>query len=122
MNEIQIKNSGFRSLNIFASVLLFACLCGAVIYYYRNADGQLERELNKLEGLNVAIASETRQLQAGVTAHSDRIGKISDRVGVSKKRVQNICAEVAKSADDADRAIAIIGECEKIIEEVKTQK
>lgn len=122
MNEIQISTGDRNVFIVLAVYTVIVFVCAGVIYYYRGADRQLERELDRIEGLNHELASETRQLQAEIATHSVRIGNVASRVGNSKKRVQDVCVEIEQSAEDADRAIAIISQCEKIVEAIKTQR
>lgn len=122
MNEIKIETNNSDYFGILFAALLFSCFCGAVIYYYRGADGQLEHEFGKVERLNTELASETRQLQAELASHSTGIKTVRNEIGTSRKRIEYIHIEIAKSANDADRAISIIEDCEKIINEVKAQK
>lgn len=112
----------FNFVGIITAILLIAGICAGIVYYYRGASGELESELDNLEKLNSGIASETKQLRHEIASHSTRIGTISNRIGNSKRRVQDVYTEIKQSANDADRAIQIIKECESIIEAVKAQR
>ena len=122
MNDTFFQKSTSHLFTALVGALCLGLVCAGVIYYYRGADRQLERELDRIEGLNHELASETRQLQAEIATHSVRIGNVASRVGNSKKRVQDVCVEIEQSAEDADRAIAIINQCEKIVEAIKTKR
>lgn len=112
----------FNLVGIITAILLIAGICAGIVYYYRGASGELESELNDLERLNSEIASESRQLQAGIASHCAGIKAVRGEVRTSRKRVEHIYSELNKSANDADRAIQIIKECESIIEAVKAQR
>lgn len=122
MNDTFFQKSNSHLFTALVGALCLCLICAGVIYYYRGADRQLERELDRIEGLNHELASETRKLQAEIATHSVRIGNVSSRIGNSKKRVQDVCVEIEQSAEDADRAIGIINQCEKIIETIKAQR
>lgn len=122
MNEIKIQNGSPGIAVICVAVLLLAIVCAGIIYYYRGADGQLESELDKLERNNRELASETRQLQADIAVHGTGIKTVRTEVSKSRERIEHVYIEIGESAEDADRAISIINDCEKIIEKVKTQR
>ena len=122
MNEIKINTNSPSLLGVIAMVVLIAVICAGVIYYYRGADNSLERELANIERLNNQLASETRQLQAGIASHSGRINGIAKSVGKSRERIEHVYSDLEKAGTDADRAIKIIAECQAILEKVKTQK
>ena len=122
VNEVKISTNSPNILGVSAVVVLIACICAAVIYYYRGADNGLERELANIERLNNQLASETRQLQAGIESHGGRINSVAVAVGKSRKRIEHIYTDLEEAGSDADRAIQVIAECQKIIEAVKTQK
>ena len=122
MNEIKIQNSSSSLVGICVAVLFFAAVCAGIIYYYRGADGQLESEFNNLERLNSELASETRQLQTDIASHGAGLKTVRTSIGKSRERIEHVYTEIGQSAEDAYRAIAIIDECEKILEKVKTQR
>ena len=109
-------------MGAIAVFVLIAVICSGLVYYYRNADGKLESELNNIERINAEIASESRQLQAGIADHRDGIKAVRGAVGTSRKRVERVYTEIKQSAEAADRAIQVIDECENIIKAVKTQR
>ena len=102
-------------------VVCFAVLL-AIVYNLTRANSGVEHELKHIEELNSAIASESKQLQTDIAAHDERIASISIRLDSSKKRVHGVSEKIAKSATDVDRAVAIIEDCETIIESVKTKR
>ena len=122
MNEVKISTNSPSILGIIAVVMLVACICAAIIYYYRGADNSLEQELANIERLNNQLASETRQLQAGITSHGAGIAVVRKSVGKSRERIEHVYSDLEKAGSDADRAIQVIAECQNIIEAVKTQK
>lgn len=122
MNEIKINTNSLNLPAIICLVLLIAVICAGVIYYYRGAGGSLERELANIERLNSELASETRQLQAGIASHGAGIAGVRVEVGKSRERIEHIYTYLEEAGSDADRAIQIIAECQSIIEAVKAQK
>jgi hypothetical protein len=122
VNEIKISTNSPSLPAIVGIILFIACFCAAVVYYYRGADNGLERELANIEQLNNQLSSETRQLQAGITSHGAGIAAVGKSVGKSRKRIERVYSDIEKAGSDADRAIAIIADCQKIIEAVKTQR
>ena len=122
MNEIKINANSPGLPGIVAVVLLIVCICAGVIYYYCGAGGEIERELGNLEQLNNQLASETRQLQAGIASHGGRINSVAKSVGKSRERIERVYSDLEEAGNDADRAIQVIAECQKIIEAVKTQR
>ena len=122
MNEVKISTNSPSILGIIAVVMLVACICAGVIYYYRGADNGLERELTNIERLNNQLASETRQLQAGIASHGAGIAVVRKSVSKSRERIEHVYTDLEKAGSDADRAIKIIAKCQNIIEAVKTQK
>lgn len=122
MNEIKINTGSPNIIGIVAAILLIAIICTAIIYYYRGASGKLESELDNIENINAELASETRSLQAGLETHRDRIATVTGRITDSSERISNIYTDIGKTAEDVDRAIKIIDECENIIEAIKTQR
>ena len=122
MNEVKISTNSPSILGIIAVVMLVACICAGVIYYYRGADNGLERELTNIERLNNQLASETRQLQAGIASHGAGIAVVRKSVSKSRERIEHVYTDLEKAGSDADRAIEIIAECQNIIKAVKTQK
>ena len=122
MNEIKISTNNPSILGVVAVVMLVACICAGVIYYYRGADNGLERELANIERLNNQLASETRQLQAGIASHIAGIAVVRKSVGKSRERIEYVYSDLEKAGSDADRAIQVIAECQSIIEAVKAQK
>lgn len=122
MNEIKISTNSTDALGIVALAVLVACICAGIIYYYRGASGEIERELNNLEQLNNQLASETRQLQAGIASHSAGIAVVGKSVNQSRKRIEHVYSDLEKAGSDADRAIQVIAECQAIIETIKTQR
>ena len=103
-------------------MLLIAVVCAGVIYYYRGADNSLERELANVERLNNQLASETRQLQAGIASHGAGIAVVRKSVNQSRKRIEHVYTDLEKAGSDADRAIQVIAECQTILEAVKAQR
>ncbi|MDD3001973.1 MAG: hypothetical protein PHF29_09490 [Candidatus Riflebacteria bacterium] len=122
MREVKICTNSSNFLGIIALFVLVACICAGIIYYYRGAGGEIERELNNLEQLNSQLASETRQLQSGIASHSAGIKAVGSSIGKSRERIEHVYADIEKAGNDADRAIQIIAECQNIIEAVKAQK
>lgn len=122
MNEIKINTANTNILGVIAILALIAIVCAGIVYHYRNADGKLESELGNIERLNSEIASESRQLQAGIADHRDGIKAVRGAVGTSRKRVERVYTEIEQSAEVADRAIQVIDECENIIKAVKAQR
>lgn len=122
MNEIKINTGSPNIIGIVAAILLIAIICTAIIYYYRGASGKLESELDNIENINAELASETRSLQTGLETHRDRIATVTGRITDSSERISNIYTDIGKTAEDVDRAIKIIDECENIIEAIKTQR
>ena len=122
MNEVKISTNSPNIFGIIAVAVLIACICAGVIYYYRGADNGLERELANIERLNNQLASETRQIQAGIASHSAGIAVVRKSVGKSRERIEHVYTDLEKAGSDADRAIQVIAECQKIIEAVKAQK
>ena len=122
MNEVKISTNSPNILGVIAVVVLIACSCAGVIYYYRGADNGLERELANIERLNNQLASETRQLQAGIASHGAGIAVVRKSVGKSRERIEHVYSDLEKAGSDADRAIQVVAECQNIIEAVKTQE
>lgn len=122
MNEIKINTNNTSIMGAVAVLALIAIVCAGIVYHYRNADGKLESELGNIERLNSEIASESRQLQAGIADHRDGIKAVRGKIGASRERVERVYTEIKQSAEVADRAIEVIADCQKIIETVKTQK
>lgn len=122
MNDTFFQKSNSHLFTALVGALCLGLVCAGVIYYYKGTDRQLERELDDVERLNHQLASESRQLQAGIASHGIGIATVRGKVGVSRKRVEHIHSEIAESAKSADRAIQIISECENIIKTVKAQK
>lgn len=122
MREVKICTNSSDALGIIALVMLVACICAGVIYYYRGADNGLERELNNLEQLNSQLASETRQLQAGIASHSAEITGVRKHVSKSRERIERVYTDLEEAGSDADRAIQIVAECQSIIEAIKAQR
>ena len=122
VNEIKINTNSINLPAIIGLVLLIAVICAGVIYYYRGADNGLERELANIERFNNQLASETRQLQAGIASHGAGIAVVRKSVGKSRERIEHVYTDLEKAGSDADRAIQVIAECQNIIEAVKTQK
>jgi chromosome segregation ATPase len=122
VNEIKINTHALNLPTIIGLVLLVAVVCAGVIYYYRGASGSLERELDHIEQLSNQLASETRQLQAGIASHGAGIAGVRKQVSKSRERIEHVYTDLEKAGSDADRAIAIIADCQKIIEAVKTQR
>jgi methyl-accepting chemotaxis protein len=122
VNEIKINTHTLNLPAIISLVLLVAIVCAGVIYYYRGASGSLERELDHIEQLSNQLASETRQLQAGIASHSTGIAVVGKSVGKSRKRIEHVYTDLEKAGSDADRAIQVIAECQSIIEAVKAQR
>ena len=122
MNEAKINTNSHNILGVIAMVGLAACICAGVIYYYRGADNGLERELANIERLNNQLASETRQLQAGIESHGRGIASVTTTIKASRERIEHVYSDLEKAGSDADRAIKVIEECQNIIEAVKTQK
>ena len=120
MNEVQKTTDSI--IAAFLLIVVFALVCAGIIYYYKGTSGSLERELEHIEQLNNQLASETRQLQAGITDHRDGIKAVRGKVSKSRERIEHVYTDLEKAGNDADRAIKIIADCEKIIEAVKTQK
>lgn len=117
MNE---KNTDY--FGVFVGIICIAVVCAGIIYYYRGADKQLERELDNAQRINNQLASETRQLQTSIASHGAGIKSIRSQVGKSRKRIEHVYIEIEQSANDADRAIQVIEQCENIIEAVKAQR
>lgn len=98
MNQLKVNDTFFQKA-ILIFLLLWSVLFASALFAQRSyiitggADRQLERELDRIEGFNHELASETRQLQAEIATHSVRIGNVASRVGNSKKRVQDVCVE-----------------------------
>lgn len=122
MNEINDNTNNATLLGISVLVVLIVCICAGIVYYYRGADQQLERELSDVERLNHELAAETRQLQAGIASHIAGIKNVRGAIGTSRKRVEHVYTEIEQSAKSTDRAIEIIAECEEIIKAIKTQR
>jgi methyl-accepting chemotaxis protein len=122
VNEIKINTHALNLPTIIGFMLLIAVICAGVIYYYRGAGGEIERELNHIEQLNNQLASETRQLQAGIASHGAGIKTIRSSIGKSRERIEHVYTDLEKAGSDADRAIEVIAECQKIIKAVKTQR
>lgn len=122
MNEIKINTHALNLPAIIGLVLLIAVICAGVIYYYRGAGGEIERELNHIEQLSNQLASETRQLQAGIASHGAGIKTVRTSLDESRERIEHVYSDLEKAGSDADRAIAIIAECQEIIEAVKAQR
>lgn len=122
MNEIKISTNSTSLSVIVGIILLIACFCAAVVYYYRGADNGLERELANIERLNNQLASETRQLQAGIASHGAGISTVRGKISKSRKRVERVYSDLEKAGSDADRAIQVIAECQTILKTVKTQR
>ena len=122
MREVKICTNSSNLLGIIALVVLVACICAGIIYYYRGAGGEIERELSNLEQLNSQLASETRQLQAGIASHSAGIKAVGSSVSKSRERIEYVYTDLEKAGSDADRAIQVIAECQSIIEAIKAQK
>lgn len=122
MNEIKINTGSPNIIGIVAAILLIAIVCAGILYYYRGASGKLESELDNIKELNGAIASETRQLQADITDHGNRIATVSVRIGTSKERLRDIRIDIEETGKSLDRTVEIIDECQDILETVKTQR
>lgn len=122
MNEIKINTHALNLPAIVGFLLLVAVICAGVIYYYRGADGSLERELDHVEQLNNQLASETRQLQAGIASHCAEIKTVRTSISKGRERIEHVYSDLEKAGIDADRAIEVIADCQKIIETVKTQR
>ena len=122
MNEIKINTHALNLPAIIGAMLLIAVVCAGVIYYYRGADNSLERELANVERLNNQLASETRQLQAGIASHGAGIAVVRKSVNQSRKRIEHVYTDLEKAGSDADRAIQVIAECQTILEAVKAQR
>jgi exonuclease VII small subunit len=122
VNEIKINTHALNLPAIVGFLLLVAVICAGVIYYYRGASGSLERELDHIEQLNNQLESETRQLQAGIASHGAGIAVVRKSVNQSRKRIEHVYTDLEKAGSDADRAIEVIADCQKIIETVKTQR
>lgn len=122
MNEIKVNTHALNLPAIIGFLLLIAVVCAGVIYYYRGAGGEIERELDHIEQLNNQLASETRQLQAGIASHSAGIAGVRKQASKSRERIEHVYSDLEKAGSDADRAIEVIAECQKIIETVKTQR
>ena len=122
MREVKICTNSPNLLGIIALFVLVACICAGVIYYYRGAGGEIERELSNLEQLNSQLASETRQLQAGIASHGAGIKAVGGSVSKSRERIEHVYSDIEKAGSDADRAIQVIAECQSIIDAVKAQK
>ncbi len=114
-------NAKAEIMHFIVLVVCFAVLL-AVLYNLTRADSGVEHELKHIEELNSAIAAESKLLQTELATHTARIASISNRLDSSKKRVHGVSEKIAKSATDVDRAVAIIEECETIIESVKTKR
>jgi len=97
-------------MHFIVLVVCFAVLL-AIVYNFTRANSGVEHELKHIEELNSAIASESKQLQTDIAAHDGRI-----------KRVHGVSEKIAKSSTDVERAVAIIEDCETIIESVKTKR
>ena len=122
MNEVKISTNSPSILGGIAGMLLIAVICAGVIYYYRGADNSLERELADIERLNNQLASETRQLQAGIASHGAGISTVRGKISKSRKRVEHVYTDLEKAGSDADRAIQIVEECQSIIEAIKAKR
>ena len=122
MNEIKTQTASPSIIGIIALFLLIVSVCAGLVYYYRGADKQLESELADVERLNQELASETRQLQAGIASHSAGIGAVRGKISKSRKRIERVYTDLEEAGNDAERAIKIIEECESIIQAVKAQK
>jgi len=122
VREVKICTNSSNLLGIIALFVLVSCICAGIIYYYRGAGGEIERELSNLEQLNSQLASETRQLQAGVASHSAGITVVRKSVSKSRERIERVYTDLEKAGNDADRAIQVIAECQSIIEAVKAQR
>lgn len=122
MNEIKINTHALNLPAIIGLVLLIAVICAGVIYYYRGAGGEIERELNHVEQLSNQLASETRQLQAGIASHGAGIKTVRTSLDKSRERIEHVYSDLEKAGSDADRAIEVIAGCQKILETIKTQR
>jgi len=122
VREVKICTNSSNLLGIIALVVLIACICAGVIYYYRGAGGEIERELDNIERISAELASETRQLQAGIASHSAGIKAVGSSIDKSRERIEHVYTDLEEAGSDADRAIQIIAECQAIIEAVKAQK
>jgi len=122
VREVKICTNNSNLLGIIALFVLVACICAGIIYYYRGAGGEIERELSNLEQLNSQLASETKQLQTGIASHGTGIKAVGSSVGKSRERIEHVYTDIEKAGNDADRAIQVIAECQSIIEAVKAQK
>lgn len=122
MNEIKINTHALNLPAIIGFLLIVAIVCAGIIYYYRGAGGSLERELDHIEQLNKLLASETRQLQAGIASHGAGIKTVRTSLGESRERIEHVYSDLEKAGSDADRAIQVIAECQEIIKAVKTQR
>lgn len=122
MNEIKINTHALNLPAIIGFLLLIAVVCAGVIYYYRGAGGEIERELDHIEQLNNQLASETRQLQAGIASHGEGIAGVRKQVSKSRERIEHVYSDLEKAGSDTDRAIEVIAECQEILETVKTQR
>ena len=121
MNEIKI-NTGSPQYYWYCGVVCSSHYCCAGPILYRGASGKLESELDNIKELNGAIASETRQLQADITDHGNRIATVSVRIGTSKERLRDIRIDIEETGKSLDRTVEIIDECQDILETVKTQR
>ena len=122
MREVKSARIALNPLGIIALFVLVACICAGIIYYYRGAGGEIERELSNIEQLNSQLASETRQLQTGIASHSAGITVVRKSVSKSRERIEHVYSDIEKAGNDADRAIQVIAECQSIIEAVKAQR
>lgn len=120
MNEVQKTTDSI--IAAFLLIIVVALVCAGIVYYYRGAGGSLERELEHIEQLNNQLASETRQLQAGIASHGAGIKTVRTSLGESRERIEHVYSDLEKAGNDADRAIKIIADCEKIIEAIKAQR
>jgi septal ring factor EnvC (AmiA/AmiB activator) len=118
VNEKMQLNLG----GIAAILFLIVIVCSGIVYYYRGADKQLERELEDVERLNSELASETRQLQKELTDHGKGIASVTTAIGKSRKRVKHVYTDIEQARSETERAKQLIEECKQIIEAVKTQR
>jgi exonuclease VII small subunit len=122
VNEIKINTHSLNLPAIIGFLLLIAVVCAGVIYYYRGAGGSLEHELDHIEQLNNQLASETRQLQAGIASHGAGIKTVRTSLSKSRERIEHVYTDLETAGSDADGAIEVIADCQKILEKVKTQR
>jgi peptidoglycan hydrolase CwlO-like protein len=122
VNEIKISTSDRNVFVVIAVYAVIVGICAAVVCYYRGADNGLERELANIERLNNQLASETRRLQAGIASHVAGIAGVRKQVSKSRERIEHVYTDLETAGSDADGAIEVIADCQKILEKVKTQR